>query len=200
MPASRHVLRDFAKIEDVSVKKIILSLMLVAGCSKKDQAPPPQAAPAAAPAPVAAAAKACSADTDCGDKQLCLHNQCMDITAGMAECGAVRVHFDLNQSELHPTDRANLDHTARCLRADQALHVTIEGNADERGSEEFNLALGERRAVAVDKYLLTMGVSDTQLKTISYGKEHPLCREHDEKCWEENRRAAVKPKEDKKKK
>ena len=139
--------------------------------------------------------KSCTADTECGDKQLCIRNQCTDISAGLAECNSIRVHFDLDSAEFHPEDRAGLDRISRCLRAEQALHVTIEGNADERGTEEYNLSLGQRRAQAVDKYLLTMGVNDNQLKTISYGKEKPVCREHDEACWAQNRRAAVKTKE-----
>jgi len=146
-----------------------------------------------------AAARACSVDTNCGDKQLCIRNQCVDISAGLAECSSIRVKFDLDAAEVHAEDRPNLDRIGRCLRADLALHVTIEGNADERGTEEYNLSLGQRRALAVDKYLLTAGVSEAQLKTISYGKEKPVCREHDEACWAENRRAAVKTKEVKKK-
>ena len=107
----------------------------------------------------------------------------------------MRVHFDLNAAEVHPDDHANLDRMARCLRADQALRVTIEGNADERGTEEYGLALGQRRAQSIDKYLQSMGVSEAQLMTMSYGKENPVCRAHEEVCWEENRRAALKAKE-----
>jgi peptidoglycan-associated lipoprotein len=182
------------------MRKIVLPFLLVVACSSQKEAPPPQAAPPPAPAsqPVANAApagKSCSADTECGDKQLCIRNQCVDITAGLAECSTIRVHFDLDATELHADDRTNLDRMSRCLRADLALHVTIEGNADERGTEEYNLSLGQKRAQAVDKYLQAMGVSETQLKTISYGKEKPVCREHDEACWSQNRRAAIKPKE-----
>ncbi len=181
------------------MRKLFLSLLLAVGCSSQKEAPPPQAAPPVAPASqatVATPTKSCSADTECSDKQLCIRNQCVDISAGLAECSTIRVHFDLNGSELHPEDRTSLDRMARCLRADQSMHVVIEGNADERGTEEYNLALGERRAQAVDKYLLTQSVSEGQLKTISYGKENPICREHDEACWEKNRRAAIKPKEE----
>ena len=74
------------------------------------------------------------------------------------------------------------------------MHVTIEGNADERGTDEYNLALGDQRATSVARYLKALGASPTQLKTVSYGKEKPLCTEHDEECWAKNRRAAVKSK------
>lgn len=186
------------------MRKYILPFLMVVACSSQKEAPPPQpAAPAPAVVPQATAtpaAKSCTSDLQCGDKQLCIRSQCVDITADLAECSAIRVHFDLDGAELHADDRTNLDRMARCLRADHALRVTIEGNADERGTEEYNLTLGQRRALAVDKYLLTAGVSDAQLKTISYGKENPICREHDEACWEKNRRAAVKPTEAPKKK
>ena len=81
------------------------------------------------------------------------------------------------------------------MKTDHALHVTIEGNADERGTEDWNLALGDKRATAVENYLEQLGVSKAQLKTVSYGKDRPLCSQHNEECWAKNRRAALKPKE-----
>jgi peptidoglycan-associated lipoprotein len=137
------------------------------------------------------ASNSCTRDLDCGPKQLCIRNQCVDISANLAECGSVRVYFPLNSSEL-PSDAATtLERSARCLKADLALHVTVEGNADERGTEEYNLALGDRRATAVAKYLERLGASQAQLKTVSYGKENPLCVEQDEACWQKNRRAEL---------
>src|SRR6185503_1367930 len=117
---------------------------------------------------------------------------CVDISAGLAECSHVRVHFELNSSEIADADKTDLQRSARCLKADQALHVSIEGNADERGTEEYNLALGDKRATAVRGYLESLGASEAQLKTVSYGKENPLCTEHDEACWAQNRRAELK--------
>jgi peptidoglycan-associated lipoprotein len=131
----------------------------------------------------------CQRDLDCGPKQLCIRNQCVDISADLAECTNVRVFFPLNSSEMSPDSETGLERSARCLKADHALHVTIEGNADERGTEEYNLALGDRRATTVAKYLERLGASSAQLKTVSYGKENPLCVEHDEECWGKNRRA-----------
>jgi peptidoglycan-associated lipoprotein len=101
------------------------------------------------------------------------------------------VHFALNSSEIESSDRGSLERSARCLKGDHALHVTVEGNADERGTEEYNLALGDRRATAVAKYLEALGASNAQLRTVSYGKEKPLCTEHDEDCWAKNRRAEL---------
>jgi peptidoglycan-associated lipoprotein len=177
-----------------------LFLLAAAGCHHEKQvvvsptatnlaaasAPAPQAAKPAGP-------KSCKADLDCGDQQLCIRGQCVDISAGLAECQMVRVHFDFDSANIHQGDLSALQRVARCLKADQALHVRVEGNADERGTEEYNLALGDKRATSVAKYLETVGVSAAQLKTISYGKVKPLCVEHDEACWSQNRRAAVKP-------
>jgi peptidoglycan-associated lipoprotein len=145
-------------------------------------------------APPETTARVCSSDMDCGERQLCIRSRCVDITAGLPECSTVRIHFDFNQANIHPDETAKLQRVGRCLRSDHALHVTIEGNADERGTEDWNLALGDKRATAVENYLEQLGVSATQLRTVSYGKDRPLCSEHNEACWAENRRAALKTK------
>ena len=111
----------------------------------------------------------------------------------LSSCGQVRVFFPLNSDQIPAETATSLEKSAKCLKADHALHVTIEGNADERGTEEYNLALGDRRATAVAKYLERLGTSQAQLKTVSYGKEKPLCVEHDEECWTKNRRADLNP-------
>jgi len=99
------------------------------------------------------------------------------------------VHFAFNQSDLDSADRDGLERAARCLKADRDLHISVAGNADERGTEEYNMALGDRRAHAVADYLRSLGASDQQLQTVSFGKEKPLCGDHDEACWQQNRRA-----------
>jgi peptidoglycan-associated lipoprotein len=109
------------------------------------------------------------------------------------DCGLVRVHFDFNNSAIQDGDKPLLERAATCLKQNNKLHVTIEGNADERGTEEYNLALGDQRARSVATYLERLGASSAQVKTVSYGKEQPECNEHDEACWSKNRRAAVKP-------
>jgi peptidoglycan-associated lipoprotein len=106
---------------------------------------------------------------------------------------SVRVHFDFDSALLRDDDRGVLERSAHCLASNHALRVVIAGNADERGTEEYNLALGDRRAGAVARYLESLGVAPAQLRTVSYGKERPLCSEHDEACWSKNRRAALDP-------
>ena len=164
------------------------------GKDRRDPAsiPPRTGLVANEPSPTA---RTCSSDIDCGDRQLCIRSQCVDITPGLPECSTVRIHFDFNQADIHPDETAKLQRMGRCLKADHALHVTIEGNADERGTEDWNLALGDKRATAVENYLEQLGVSKAQLKTVSYGKDRPLCSQHNEECWAKNRRAALKPKE-----
>ncbi|HKA88861.1 MAG TPA: peptidoglycan-associated lipoprotein Pal [Haliangiales bacterium] len=113
--------------------------------------------------------------------------------AAKPECGEIRVHFPFDSSTVVPEDRPLLEQAGACLRAEQAMRIVIEGNADERGTVEYNIALGQRRADAVRTYLEQLGVSQEQLKTVSYGKERPLCTEHNEDCWKKNRRAALVP-------
>jgi peptidoglycan-associated lipoprotein len=133
----------------------------------------------------------CSSDFDCGASEICIGGRCARITAGTPECSELSLYFPFDSSELINIDRNSLERGARCLKAEHSMHVRIEGNADERGTEEYNLALGDKRATAVEKYLEALGVSAQQLRTVSYGKERPLCSEHDEACWSKNRRAAL---------
>jgi peptidoglycan-associated lipoprotein len=98
------------------------------------------------------------------------------------------IHFDFDRSELREPDRRLLDKDADVMKRYDFLVVTIGGHCDERGTVEYNLALGERRSRAAFDYLISKGVAATRLKTVSYGKEVPLCRESSEECWARNRR------------
>jgi peptidoglycan-associated lipoprotein len=82
-----------------------------------------------------------------------------------------------------------LDRKAGVLGANRPIRIRIEGNTDERGSDEYNLALGMRRAAAAKLYLTQRGVDAARIETVSYGEERPVCQEHDESCWAKNRRA-----------
>jgi len=98
------------------------------------------------------------------------------------------IHFDYDKAELRDADRQILARNAETLKKYDFLLITIEGHCDERGSVEYNLALGERRAKAASDYLVSLGVAAARLKTVSYGKEVPLCSESTEDCWARNRR------------
>jgi len=100
-----------------------------------------------------------------------------------------RVLFSYDKSNLDDAARATLKKQAAWFSRYPAVTITIQGYCDERGTREYNLALGARRAVTVRDYLESLGVNRDRLTTVSYGKEHPVCEQSDEPCWAMNRRA-----------
>ena len=155
-------------------------LMLVAGvavlfaaCAKKEQpVVTPPAEPAAPAAPVVRGPIPGSQED-------------LAVTAGD------RVFFDFDSSELDGTDRATLQAQVAWLNKFSNLRVTIEGHCDERGTREYNLALGERRAAAVKNYLVALGLAASRIETISYGKERPIAFGSNEAAWAQNRRGVT---------
>lgn len=112
-----------------------------------------------------------------------------DLDARGGERGPLKdIHFAFDSYDLDEEARSILQGTAEWLRENPKSRVEIEGHTDERGTVEYNLALGARRAKAAKDYLVTLGIAANRLATISYGEELPLCREHTEACWAENRR------------
>jgi peptidoglycan-associated lipoprotein len=99
------------------------------------------------------------------------------------------VHFELDSSELRDADRQVLNENAAKLKQFDFLKVKVEGHCDERGSVEYNLALGQRRSKAAFDYLVSLGVAADRLSSVSFGKEVPMCQESNEDCWARNRRA-----------
>jgi peptidoglycan-associated lipoprotein len=99
------------------------------------------------------------------------------------------VFFDYDAYELRQDARDRLAQNARFLNEHPQFVLTIEGHADERGTNDYNLALGERRATAAKAYLVTLGVAESRLRTLTYGEERPFCGESTEACWRMNRRA-----------
>jgi peptidoglycan-associated lipoprotein len=97
--------------------------------------------------------------------------------------------FDYNKSDIRPDAQQALTADANFLRAHPSINFVIEGHCDERGSEEYNLGLGDRRATSAKNFLANLGVAASRITTISYGKDRPFCTEHDEACWQKNRRA-----------
>jgi peptidoglycan-associated lipoprotein len=96
-------------------------------------------------------------------------------------------YFDFNKADIRADAREALGKTADFLRKYPQIRVTIEGHCDERGSTEYNLVLGDRRAAAVKSYLVSLGISADRLTTTSLGKERPFCTESNEECWQKNR-------------
>jgi peptidoglycan-associated lipoprotein len=101
------------------------------------------------------------------------------------------VHFDYNAFNVRDADRAILQRQAAWLQKYPQVRVTVEGHCDERGTREYNLALGARRANAVKEYLVSLGVSAGRVDTVSYGKERPMCIESEDSCWAQNRRGVT---------
>ena len=99
------------------------------------------------------------------------------------------IHFDFDRADILAPDRPVLDRKAVVLTANRPIRLRIEGSTDERGSDEYNLALGMRRAAAAKQYLVERGVDSSSVTTVSNGEERPVCQQHDEDCWSKNRRA-----------
>ena len=102
-----------------------------------------------------------------------------------------RVHFAFDSSTIDDEARAIIEAHAAHLAANPQIRLVLEGHCDERGTREYNLALGGRRANAAKDYLVSLGVDGGRLNTVSYGKERPVCLESNENCWAQNRRAVT---------
>jgi peptidoglycan-associated lipoprotein len=110
------------------------------------------------------------------------------VTAALLGEVATMIHFEFDMSDIRPDDRTVLDRKAAILGANSGLRVRISGHADERGSDEYNLALGSRRAAAAKTYLVNKGIDASRIETVSFGEERPLDPGHDENAWAANRR------------
>jgi peptidoglycan-associated lipoprotein len=99
------------------------------------------------------------------------------------------IYFEFDRYDLNPQARATLKADSDWLKANPSARVEVEGHCDERGTNEYNLALGAKRAQAAKDYLVSLGIAAGRLSTISYGEEVPVCKEQSEDCWQKNRRA-----------
>jgi peptidoglycan-associated lipoprotein len=166
---------------------LVVALVAVVGfwsCGKKPppQPPRPVAPEAPPPAPPPAAPSEVTQVNEY-DKLKQTPADEIDRMGLLAE-----IHFDYDKADIREGDRAILSKNADVLKRFDFLKITIEGHCDDRGSVEYNLALGERRAKAAYDYLVSLGVTADRLKTVSYGKEVPLCQQQSEDCWARNRR------------
>jgi peptidoglycan-associated lipoprotein len=175
------------------MKKIALILLAVAAvaaapaCGKKP-APAPPPPPPVAPEPPPPAPPPPRPEVQ---PQVDEYERLRAMSAEEIEKSGLlgEVFFDFDRSEIRDTDRATLTKNADALKRFDFLRVTVEGHCDERGTVEYNLALGERRARSAYDYLVSLGVPADRLKTVSYGKEVPVCQASTEECWQRNRRA-----------
>ena len=164
--------------------------LTVAACGNKQVAvtpPPPVAptAPAAPPAPPAppTAPPAAPAPRTLSEDELFAQASMADVQKEFRD-----VYFDLDNSAIKDDGRAALTANANYMKRRTSVRVTIEGHCDERGTAEYNLGLGDRRANAVKAYLVELGVPASSITVVSKGKEAPFCSESNEACWQQNRR------------
>jgi len=182
---------------------VAITAAIFAGCAKRPalttaSAPAPtggaevQAAPAtpAAPAPAPAAAAPAPAPVTAAPEPA------RPMPKDFAAVDALKpIHFEFDRSDIRPGDRRILDANAAWLKENGKQIVLIEGHCDERGTNEYNLGLGDRRARATMNYLVGQGVQSNRITIVSYGEERPTCNEKSEACWARNRRAAFLVKE-----
>jgi len=166
---------------------VVFAATAYAGCGKGGPPPAPPAPPPAAPAtpPPAPAPEApdVAPQADEYERIRAMASDEIERLGLLAD-----IHFEYDAYDLREGDREILNRNAEALKKFDFIKITIEGHCDERGSVEYNLALGERRARAAYEYLASLGVPAERMKTVSYGKEIPLCSESNEDCWARNRR------------
>lgn len=178
---------------------VLVGLLGLWGCPKKAEiTATPESLPEAAPAKDAqkaaevkasedAAAKA-AADAKAAEEARAAEEAKVRERAAAASAGLQPIYFDFDRSFVRDDAGAAMKANAEWLKANSRVKVRIEGNCDERGTKEYNQALGQRRATSAKKYLTDMGISAKRISLISYGKEKPVCSGADEDCLQKNRR------------
>jgi len=185
------------RVSRVVPLSLILSAAAIAAAACGGSKPTPAPTPAAAPTPS-------GPNTDSLDQarrdSIARAQRIADslraeqdrLAAGVAAARntiTAMIYFDLDKSDLTDQDKASLDQKIPILNANAGLRIRVAGNCDERGSDEYNLALGQRRAAAAKRYLTDHGVDGGRVDVISYGKERPVAQGHDEGSWAQNRNA-----------
>jgi peptidoglycan-associated lipoprotein len=179
---------------------LVLSIFALYGCPKSaDVSSAPESQPqkvektpaelAAEAAKAAEEKKAADAAAAAAAAKAAEEEAAAKERAAKEAAGLKAIYFDFDKSFVRDDAKAVMKANAAWLKANPKAKVRIEGNCDERGTIEYNQALGQRRAASTKKYLTDMGVSGKRISLISYGKEKPVCKESTEDCWQQNRRA-----------
>jgi peptidoglycan-associated lipoprotein len=166
-----------------SILSVLAAAALLAACGKKPapEQPAPEPAPAREEAPPPPPPPAANDDNERRAREAAAAKALRDQLGEL-------IHFDFDKADIRATDQSILDQKAVILAANSAVRLRVAGHCDERGSDEYNLALGNRRAAAAKRYLTGKGVADGRLEVVSYGKERPLDPGHSEDAWAKNRR------------
>jgi peptidoglycan-associated lipoprotein len=172
---------------------MVTMIVTVSACSKKvpppaPAPPPPPAVPAAPPAPPPPPPPAPappSTPRALTEEEVFSRKSVDQLNA---EKPLTDAYFDYDKSDLREDGRASLQKDSQYLKKWSSIVVSVEGHCDSRGSSEYNLALGSRRATAVKDYLVSLGVASNRITVVSKGKEQPFCGEETEACWQQNRR------------
>jgi peptidoglycan-associated lipoprotein len=163
----------FSRIQALLPALLVLSFLMFSGCAKK-----------------AVDEEVMKPSTDAGamGKEEPLESKPIGISEGRTSDGMLPVYFDFDNSDIRADQVPRIEVNADFLKKNTGINIQIEGNCDPRGTKEYNMALGERRAQSAKKYLENLGVSEARLNTISYGKERLLLHGQDELSWAQNRR------------
>jgi len=167
---------------------LLTATAVAVGCGgkKPPEEPAPQPAPAPAPAPTPAPPDDSAERARLESERMA--REAAERARAVAGDLSAMINFDYDQSAIRSADEANLNRKSAILQANPNVRVTIAGHADERGSDEYNLALGNRRAASAKRYLGSKGVDGSRLDVVSYGEERPLNPGSDEAAWAQNRR------------
>ena len=170
---------------------LVLALAgLFAACGGKSapEQPAPEPTPAPTPAPAPGPSDADEAARRAREDSIAKANQMAEAARAVAADLAAMINFEYDQAAIRSTDQAVLDRKAAILAVNPNVRLQISGHADERGSDEYNLALGNRRAAAAKRYLEGKGIDAARMEVVSYGEERPLNTGHDEAAYAQNRR------------
>lgn len=168
----------------------LLAVAAVAACGGR--AAPEEPAPEPVPVPVATQPAPAPVDDSAERERLArerAEREAAERARAVASDLATMIHFDYDQASVRAADQGVLDRKATILQANSGVRIRVSGHADERGSDEYNLALGNRRAAAAKRYLEGKGVDGARIEAVSYGEERALDQGSDENAWAQNRRA-----------
>lgn len=182
---------------------VVVAAALALGACHKAPPPAPPPAPTPAPAPDNSAAEARARAAAARADSIARAEAAARDAAARAEAArrareaaaaaaratiGTAIYFDLDKDALRTDAQQALDAKVPLLKEQAALHIRIDGNADDRGSDEYNLALGQRRSASAKRYLEAQGIDASRIEVVSFGKEHPVCKDENEPCWQQNRR------------